>query len=211
MRRRKPPLIPNKQSKYFFSLIFFLLFKKKKNSYLLIYVCGRAERVLEGSGISVAPPSRRSGRLHPASPKQQPSPASRQRRDTEEDGPVSEEDEASPKSRSCSPDVRSRHQDGKSSSIHKKTSTSRGRPGSRTQPSNDEGIFIIFIKYFMYICVNKHSLVDRNSVSRGRQMERGTPVVNPQVSTFSLRQGDQGIVIELVIFLVLIYIRCFDG
>ena len=42
-------------------------------------------------------------------------------------------------------------------------------------------------------------------------MERGTPVVNPQVSTFSLRQGDQGIVIELVIFLVLIYIRCFDG
>ena len=63
----------------------------------------------------------------------------------------------------------------------------------------------------MYICINKHSLVDCNSVSRGRQMECGTPVVNPQVSTSSLRQGDQGIVIELVIFLVLIYIRCFDG
>ena len=42
-------------------------------------------------------------------------------------------------------------------------------------------------------------------------MEHETPVVNLQVSTSFLCQGDQGIVIELVIFLVLIYIRCFDG
>ena len=60
--------------------------------------------MLKGSGVSVTPPSRRSGWLHPASPKQQPSLASRQHRDTEEDDPVSE-DEASPKSRSRSPDV----------------------------------------------------------------------------------------------------------
>ena len=53
--------------------------------------------MLEGTGVSVAPSSRRSGHLRPVSPKQQPSLASRQRRDTEEDDSVSD-DEASPKS-----------------------------------------------------------------------------------------------------------------
>lgn len=176
------------------------------NPYLLIYVCDSAERLLEGSGVGVAPPSRRSGRLRPASPKQQPSQASRQRRDTEEDGSASEEDEASPKSRSHSPDVQPRHRGRKSSPIQKETLASRGRSGSHTHPSNDEGIFIIFIKHFMYICIDICSLV-HNSVSRGRQKERGTPVVNPQVNT-PLRQHDQGIIIELLIFPVLIYISC---
>jgi hypothetical protein len=181
------------------------------NPYSLIYGCGSAERVLEGSGVSVAPPSRRSGRLRAASPKQQPSQASRQRCDTEEDGPVSEEDETSPKSRSRSPDVQPRHWDCKSSPIQKETLASRGRSGSHTHPSNDEGIFIIIIQYFMYICINIYSLVDRTSVSQGRQKERGTPVVNPQVSTPSLHQHDQGIIIELPIFPVLKYIRYCDG
>ena len=165
--------------------------------------------MLEGSEVSVAPPSRRSGRLHPASPKQQPSLASRQRRDTEEDDPVSE-DEASPKSWSCSPDVRPRHRDGKSPPIQEETLASRGHTGSRTHPSNDEGIFFIIIKYFMYICINIHSLVDHNSISQGRQKERETPVVNPQGST-PLHQNDPGIIIELATFLVLTYIRYFDG
>ena len=166
--------------------------------------------MLEGTGVSVAPPSGRSGRLRPVSPKQQPSLASRQRRDTEEDDSVSD-DEASPKSRSCSPNVQSRHRDRKSSPIQEENLASRGRSGSRTHPSNDEGIFIIIFKYFMYICINMHSLVDRNSVSRGRQKERGTPVVNPQVSTPSLHPNNQGIIIGLVIPLILTYIRCFDG
>ena len=173
-------------------------------------MCARAEKVLEGTGVSVAPPSHHSGRLHPVSPKQQPSLPSRQHRNTDEDNSVSE-DEASPKSRSHSPDVQPRHQAHKSSPIQEETLASCGCSGSRTHPSNDEGIFIIIIKYFMYICINMHSLVDCNSVSRGRQKECGTPVVNPWVSTPSLHPNDQGNIIELAILLVLIYIRCFDG
>jgi len=42
-----------------------------------------------------------------------------------------------------------------------------GHPGSHTHSSNDKGIFIIIIKYFMYIRINKHLLVDCNSVSQG--------------------------------------------
>ena len=81
------------------------------------------------------PPSRHSGQLHPASPKQQPSLASRQRCDTEEDDPVSE-DEASPKSQSHSPDVRPRHRDGKSPPIQEETLASCGHTGSQTHPSS---------------------------------------------------------------------------
>ena len=200
--RQKPPRILNKQSKniFLFSLIL----------YSLIYVCGRAEKVLEGTGVSVALSSRRSGCLRPVSPKQQSSLASRQRCNTDEDDSVSE-DEASPKSHSCSPDVQPHHRAHKSSPIQEETLASHGRSGSRTHPSNDEGIFIIIIKYFMYICINMHSLVDHNSVSRGRQKECGTSVVNPWVSTSSLRPNDQGNIIELAILLVLIYIRCFDS
>jgi hypothetical protein len=92
-------------------------------------MCGRAEKVLEGTGVSVAPPSHRSGRLRPVSPKQQPSLASRQRRDTDEDDSVSE-DEVNPKSRSRSPDVQPRHQARKSSPIQEETLASHGRSGS---------------------------------------------------------------------------------
>lgn len=118
------------------------------------------------------------------------------------------------KSRSPSPDARpSRHrdQDSKSSPMQKETLASRGRSGSHTHPSNDEGIFIIIIKYFTYICINIYSLVEHTSVSRGRQKERGTPVVNPRASTPLTPQHNQGIIIQLVFFLVLIYIRHFDG
>ena len=61
------------------------------------------------------------------------------------------------------------------------------------------------------LCINIHSLVDYNSISQGQQKKYETPVVNPQSSTPSLCQNDQGIIIELATFLVLTYIKYFDG
>jgi hypothetical protein len=72
-------------------------------------------------------------------------------------------------------------------------------------------VFLLLLLNILCTFALIYLLVHRTSVSRGRQKERGTPVVNPQVSMPSLHQHDQGIIIELLIFPVLIYIRYFDG
>ena len=169
------------------------------------------------TGVSVAPPSRRSQRFAPQAP-EEPIGESRQRCETEvserdnntESSAEASGDDADPKpakshvSRSQPPRCR----DGKSSIIPDAgddITTSHGWcSGSRTHRSYDEGIIIIIIIY--YSIYNIFLLVDTKSTSRGRQRERSTPQGKKQARP-PLQNLDKGNIILFVLDLILIYSR----
>jgi hypothetical protein len=188
------------------------------------------ERVLEASGLSVAPPSRRSQRLVPQAPDQGSNLESRPRRTSEaseqedDDEMKSSGDEADPKpkraakslvSRSRGRSQPSRHRDGQPLTVSdaQEDSTSHGRQsGSRTRPSYDEGIIIIIIiLYVISICINMLLLVETDGPSRGRQKERSTPKGNKQAKKVTLPHHDEGIIILFGPALVLTSSRYFYG